>query len=140
MSSTRFNARLDTSHHGPPHPFKDAGVVADSLTGIHNAMVKCLFIVNRICIHGFLGVPTGKNPEDSNLASVEAMQWVLLCLSIGHDIENISRSMVRTCRSTNMRVPQCFSTFVRPRPGKFFFIRRGPGPNKFTRKYLFNFI
>ena len=31
---------------------------------------------------------------------------------------------------------QCFSTFVRPRPGKFFFIRRGPGPNKFTRKYL----
>jgi hypothetical protein len=34
----------------------------------------------------------------------------------------------------------CFSTFVTPRPGKFFFIRRGPGPNKFTRKYLFNFI
>jgi hypothetical protein len=25
----------------------------------------------------------GKNPEDSNLASVEAMQWVLLSLSIG---------------------------------------------------------
>jgi hypothetical protein len=25
---------------------------------------------------------------------------------------------------------QYFSTFVRPRPGKFFFIRRGPGPNK----------
>jgi len=32
---------------------------------------------------------------------------------------------------------QCFSTFVRPRPRKFyFFIRRGPGPNKFTHKYL----
>jgi hypothetical protein len=31
------------------------------------------------------GVPTGKNPEDSNLASVEAMQWVLLYLSIGRD-------------------------------------------------------
>ena len=31
---------------------------------------------------------------------------------------------------------QCVSTFVRPRPGKFFFIRRGPGPNRFTRKYL----
>ena len=31
---------------------------------------------------------------------------------------------------------QCFSTFVRPRPGKFFFIRRRPGPNIFTRKYL----
>jgi hypothetical protein len=43
----RFNARLDTSHQGPPHPFKDAGVVADSLTDIHSAMVKWLFSVNR---------------------------------------------------------------------------------------------
>jgi hypothetical protein len=31
------------------------------------------------------GVLTGKNPEDSNLASVEAIQWVLLYLSISHD-------------------------------------------------------
>jgi hypothetical protein len=30
-------------------------------------------------------VPTGKNPDDSNLASMEVMQWVLLYLSIGHD-------------------------------------------------------
>jgi hypothetical protein len=51
MSSMIFNAPLDTSHHGPPHPIKDAGVVADSLTGIHNAMVKCLFVVNRSCIY-----------------------------------------------------------------------------------------
>jgi hypothetical protein len=47
MSSMRFNARLDTSRHGPSHPFKDAGVFADSLTAIHNAMVKCLLAVNR---------------------------------------------------------------------------------------------
>jgi hypothetical protein len=46
----RFNARLDKSHHGPQHPFKDAGVAADSLTAIHNAKVKCLFVVNRGCI------------------------------------------------------------------------------------------
>jgi hypothetical protein len=46
MSSMKFNARLDTSHHGPPHPYKDAGVVADSLTGIHSAILKCLFVVN----------------------------------------------------------------------------------------------
>jgi hypothetical protein len=51
MSSMRFNARVDTSHHGPPHPIKDAGVVEDSLIGIHNAVVKCLFVVNRSCIH-----------------------------------------------------------------------------------------
>jgi len=34
---------------------------------------------------------------------------------------------------------QCFSTFVRPWSGKFFFLREGPGPNKFTRKYLSSF-
>jgi hypothetical protein len=68
------------------HPSKDAGVVADSLTSIHNAMVKCLFIVYRGCIHKCSQVtPQVKNAEDSNLASVEAMQWVLLYLSIGHD-------------------------------------------------------
>jgi hypothetical protein len=47
MSSMRLNARLDTSHHGQPHPFEDAGVVADSLTGNHNSMSKCLFVINR---------------------------------------------------------------------------------------------
>jgi hypothetical protein len=30
-------------------------------------------------------IPTGKYPEDSNLTSMEAMQWVLFCLSIGDD-------------------------------------------------------
>jgi hypothetical protein len=55
MSSMRFSARLDTSHHGPPHPFKDADVVANSLTGIHSEMVKCHFIINMWvlkCLHG----------------------------------------------------------------------------------------
>jgi hypothetical protein len=28
-----------------------AGAVAESLTGIHNAMVKWLFVLNRSCIH-----------------------------------------------------------------------------------------
>ena len=41
---------------------------------------------------------------------------------------------------TLIPLDQCFSTFVSPRAGKFFFIRRGPGPNKFTRKYLSNFL
>jgi hypothetical protein len=81
----KFNARLSTSHRGPPHPFKDAGVVADSLTGLHNAMVKRLFLVNRSCIHKDFRFPTGKNSEDSSLVSVEAVQWVLLYLPNGHD-------------------------------------------------------
>jgi hypothetical protein len=34
---------------------------------------------------GFLLVPTGKNQEISSLASVDAMQWVLLYPSIVHD-------------------------------------------------------
>jgi hypothetical protein len=86
MSSMNFNARRDTSHHGPPHPLRDVGALADSVTDVHNVMVKCLFVVNRSCIRkGFQVSSTGKNPEDSNLAwSVEAMQWVLY-LSIGHD-------------------------------------------------------
>jgi hypothetical protein len=45
-----LNARHNTSHRGPPHPFKVAGEVVDSLTGIHSAMVKCLFVVNRSSI------------------------------------------------------------------------------------------
>ena len=43
-------------------------------------------------------------------------------------------------RSKILSLRQCFSTSVRPRPGKFFFIRRGRGPNRFTRKYLSNFV
>jgi hypothetical protein len=31
MFSVRFSAHFGTSYHGPPHPFKDAGVVAASL-------------------------------------------------------------------------------------------------------------
>ena len=38
------------------------------------------------------------------------------------------------------RLAQSFSTSVRPRPGKIFFIRRGPGPNRLTRQYLSNFF
>jgi hypothetical protein len=51
MASMRLNARLDTSHHGPPHPFKDSGVVAGSMRRIYNAVVKCLLVVNRSYIH-----------------------------------------------------------------------------------------
>jgi hypothetical protein len=75
MSSMTFSAQLDIYFHGLLHVFKDARVVAGCLTDMHNAMVKCLFIVNRSCIHKrVLGVQTGKNPEDLNLASVGAMQ------------------------------------------------------------------
>jgi hypothetical protein len=42
---------------------------------------------------GFSGVPTGKNPEDSNLASVEEMQWVLLYLSISQHGQNVPSCM-----------------------------------------------
>jgi hypothetical protein len=87
MSCLSFNARLDTSHHGPPHPYKDAGAVADSLTGIHSAMVKCLSVVNRSCIDkGVQVFPQVKIQRIQICAwSVEAMQWVLLYLSVGHD-------------------------------------------------------
>jgi hypothetical protein len=63
-----------------------AEVVADSQTGILNVIVKSLFVINRSCIlKGSIGVPTSKNKDNSNLASLESMHLVLLYLSIGHD-------------------------------------------------------
>jgi hypothetical protein len=86
MPSKRFKASLGRSHHRPPYPFKAAKVVAGSLTDIHNAMVKCLFTINKSSLYKRdLSGPTSKNPEDLNLASVQAMQLVLFYLSIGHD-------------------------------------------------------
>jgi hypothetical protein len=85
MCSIRFNARLDTSHHESLHPLIDGGAIAVSLTGIHSAMVKCLFLCQQeLHTQWCSGVPTGKHPEDSSQASVEAMQLVLLYLSIGY--------------------------------------------------------
>jgi len=37
-------------------------------------------------------------------------------------------------------IEQCFSTFVRPRPGKLIFYKTRARPNKLTRKYLSNFL
>jgi hypothetical protein len=37
------------------------------------------------------------------------MQWVLLYLSIGHDIGSTSHSAAEMCRSTTMHVPHSFS-------------------------------
>jgi hypothetical protein len=81
----RFNAHIYTSHQGPPHPFKNSGVVADSLKHPQFDGKVSLRCQQEPQTQGFLGVPTGKNPKDSNLVSVEAMQWVLLYLSICHD-------------------------------------------------------
>jgi hypothetical protein len=90
------------SHYGPPKQ------LVDNLTCINNALVNWLFTVNRNCIHkGFLGVPTGKNPEDSNLANIEAMKWsssVYPSFMIGV-IENISHSTAELCHSEILYVP-----------------------------------
>jgi hypothetical protein len=42
MSLMRFDALLYTSHHAPQNPFKNTGVIGDSLRDIHNSMVNCL--------------------------------------------------------------------------------------------------
>jgi hypothetical protein len=85
MSSMIFDACINMSHHGLLHPFKDPWVAVDSLTGIHNAVAMCLFIINRSYKEMLLGVPTGKYPADSNLMSMEAMQWIFLYLSIDYN-------------------------------------------------------
>jgi hypothetical protein len=57
-----------------------------------------------------LGVPTGKNPEDSNLVSVDAIQSFSTYPSvmIGAN-ENILHSMAKMCRSTIMHIPHSCS-------------------------------
>jgi hypothetical protein len=76
-------ARLDTSHHGPPHAFRDswgcwkvsyqAPTVrwwsASSLSGVAHTQ-------------GFLPVPTGNNAVDWNVACTEATQLAPLYLYI----------------------------------------------------------
>jgi hypothetical protein len=76
-------------------------------------MVKCLFVVSRICIHKTLDVPSDKYPEDSSMAGVEAMKWILFYLSIGHDsvTGNTSNSMAEMCRSIIIHVQVFFQLF-----------------------------
>jgi hypothetical protein len=46
MSSSFISALVDTSDRGLSHTLKGPGVLANVLTGIINAFVKCLFIFN----------------------------------------------------------------------------------------------
>lgn len=110
--ATRFNGRLDTSNHGPPHPFRVAGTVADSLTVIHNAMVKCLFVVNSSCIQkGFLV------SSQVNIQRIQIWQAWRPCsessstypsVTIGV-IENNSHSTAKMCQNIIMHVPHSCS-------------------------------
>jgi hypothetical protein len=47
MSSVKFNPRFMDRRIRT----KDAGVIVVSVTGIDNAIVKCLFTANKNCIH-----------------------------------------------------------------------------------------
>jgi hypothetical protein len=82
MISVRFGACLDT--HRPPYQFRYVGAVANSLTGIHNAMVKFLFSVNRTAYKWVASVPTGKIPEDPDMISVEDILHAVGPSLVGH--------------------------------------------------------
>jgi hypothetical protein len=105
MASMRFNARLDTPHHGPPHPFKDAGAVVDSLIGIHSVMVKCLFVVNSSCVHKGVCVSPQVKLERIQMwrawrpCSGPSSTYPSVMIGV---IENISHSTAKICRSTIM--------------------------------------
>jgi len=51
MPSTWINAHIDTYDRGLSHPFQGPGEDANSVTGIQNALLKCLFICNWRWIH-----------------------------------------------------------------------------------------
>jgi hypothetical protein len=86
MSSMKFNARLDTSHHGSPHPSKTDSIITDNLARHSQCHGEVpLHCQQELHTQGFWRVSRGTNSEASNLASVQTMQWVLLYLSIGHE-------------------------------------------------------
>jgi hypothetical protein len=64
----KFNALLDGSHHGLPNLSKMPGVAADSLSGIYNAMARCLFILHQSCIHKGLCSPPSPHPKYKSAA------------------------------------------------------------------------
>jgi hypothetical protein len=51
ISFIQLNKCLCTSYHGLLNPFKDPGIAADGLTGVHNVLMKCLYIVKGSWIH-----------------------------------------------------------------------------------------
>jgi hypothetical protein len=63
----RFSSHLNRCHYGLLHLLRGAEVVADSLTCMHCAMVKCLFVADRSCI------PKGSyiTPEERRVHAVD---------------------------------------------------------------------
>jgi hypothetical protein len=73
-------------HHGPPHPFRDTGAVADSLDSHPQCDCEMPFCCQQeLHTQGFLAVSTGKILEYSDWASMGAMHWVVLYFSITDD-------------------------------------------------------
>jgi hypothetical protein len=108
-----FNALLDTSHNRPLHPFKDAGVAADSLTGIQNVTVNCLFVVNRSCIYKDFLVPPQVKIQRIQIGehgghAVDPPLSIHPSAKVGV-IENISYNMAKMCQSIIMHVPHSCS-------------------------------
>jgi hypothetical protein len=103
MSSMRFNARLDKSHHGQTHPFRVAGAVADSLTGIHNAM--CLYCQQELHTQGSLDDARSKYTVDWNQVTVEAIHthWVW------QKLWRTSRTPQHKCAEHTMHVSHSYS-------------------------------
>jgi hypothetical protein len=99
MSSMKFCSRLVTSHHGPPHPFKGAGLYANSL--------KRPFVVNRSCIHkGFQVSPQLKMQRIQNWRAWRSRNGPSsTCPSVMIGVtENISHSTAKMCQNTIMHV------------------------------------
>jgi hypothetical protein len=70
---------LGTSYNGLSNKFKDPRIVAQCASDMS---LDCELVLNT---QGLLSAATGKNPEESNLVSMGATQWVLLSLSICYD-------------------------------------------------------
>jgi hypothetical protein len=75
ISSTRINARMDTSHYGLSHNFKSPEVVEIRWTDIKIALVKCLYFQVELNIGGSLSSSSGKSLKGWILAHHWAVPW-----------------------------------------------------------------
>jgi hypothetical protein len=123
---------------------KMPGAVANSLTDIHNTMMKFPFVVNGNCIHkGFCVSPQVKTQRIQvrwawRSCSGASCNYPSIML---HVVGNISHSTVKMCRSSIMHSLshnsqiKCFQAYVHM--GVFLFLAHGSRDQSFSAPFTY---
>jgi hypothetical protein len=92
---------MNASDHELSYPFEGPGAVANGLTGMKNAFMKCLSLHFQLELNtlGLLKVSKRKNLKDWVRANVGVMQLLMLYLSICHEEVLLSTSSIGRLKS-----------------------------------------